>query len=158
MQGELNDRELICTRVLGVAPAVAFAVWTDPAHLAKWWGPGGFTTTTHAMDLRPGGEWRFTMHGPDGRDYANRVQFLEVEAPARLVYRHLDDGEVEPVSFHATVTFAPLGAGTLLTMRMVFDTPEDLARTEEAYGASEGLLQTLTRLAEHVGSSGAATS
>src|SRR5690606_2176206 len=95
------------------------------------------------------GQWRFTMHGPDGRDYENRIEFIKVARPSRLVYRHRDEGEVEPVRFHVTVTFAPLGKKTLLTMRMVFESPEDLARTEDAYGASEGL-QSLARFASYV--------
>ena len=52
------------------------------------------------MDLRLGGEWRFTMHGADDRDYENRIEFIEVTKPSRLAYRHRDTGEVEPVRFH----------------------------------------------------------
>jgi len=147
---EINDRELVTTRVLAASPEVVFDVWTDPAHITSWWGPDGFATVTRAMDLRPGGLWRFTMRGPDGRNYENRIEFIEVSKPSRLVYRHRDEGEVEPVQFHVTVTFAALGKKTLLTMRMVFENAEDLARTEEAYGASEGLLQTLARLANYL--------
>lgn len=146
----INDCELITTRVLAAPPEVVFDVWTDPAHITHWWGPDGFTTTTHAMDLQPNGHWRFTMHGPDGRNYENRIEFIEVTRPSRLVYRHRDEGEVEPVRFHVTVTFASLGKKTLLTMKMIFEDPGDLSRTEDAYGASEGLLQTLARLARYL--------
>jgi len=51
-------------------------------------GPNGFTTTTLSFDMRPGGVWRFVMHGPDGRDYQNRITYEEVVPPERLVYRH----------------------------------------------------------------------
>jgi len=147
-----NDREIANTRVFDAPREVVFAAWTDPQHLAAWWGPVGFTTTTHAMDARTGGTWRFTMHGSDGRDYENRIEFLDVLAPERLVYRHSGGEDVEPVRFHVTVTFAPLGEKTLLTMRMVFETPEDLARTEETYGAVQGAVETLARLRERLGS------
>ncbi|MCR9143629.1 MAG: SRPBCC domain-containing protein [bacterium] len=152
----MSDKELITHRVLAAPPEIVFDVWSDPAHVSMWWGPRGFTTTTHSMDLRPGGEWHFTMHGPDGRDYVNRIEYVEVVPPSRIVYRHRDEGETVPVRFQTTVTFAPLGpAKTLLIMCMVFDTPEHLAEIEEAYGASEGLLETMARLAEHVASANA---
>jgi len=145
-QPEVNDRELINTRVLNAPPETVFAAWSDPEHLTNWWGPAGFSTTTHSMDLRSGGHWRFTMHGPDGRDYENRIEYVEVREPSLLVYRHSGGPDTEPVRFHVTVSLAPLGRKTLLTMRAVFETPEELAAVEEEYGASEGGVQTLTRL------------
>lgn len=141
----MNDRELIITRILKASPERVFEIWTDPDHTSQWWGPEGFSTTTHSIDLEPGGLWRFTMHGPDGRDYKNLIEFIEVETPLRLVYRHRDDGEVEPVRFHVTITFAPLGKKTLLTMRSTFESAEDLERIEDAYGACEGMHHTLAR-------------
>lgn len=158
MNRDINDRELVITRALPATPSVVFDAWTTPEHLTHWWGPDGFATTTHEMDLRPGGRWLFTMHGPDGRDYANHVEFLEVERPHRLAYRHRDDGESEPVSFAVCVTFAPLGTTkTLLTMRATFDSPDDLARIEDAYGASRGQVETVSRFAAYLGEAAAAT-
>jgi uncharacterized protein YndB with AHSA1/START domain len=62
-----DPRALIATRIFDAPRAPVFEAWTDPTRLAQWWGPYGFTTTTRAFDLRPGGVWRFVMHGPDGR-------------------------------------------------------------------------------------------
>ena len=87
-----------------------WTVWTDPKHLAQWWGPNGFTTTTSAFDMRPGGVWRFVMHGPDGRDYENRITFDEIVKPERIRYHHGGGDDVEPVQFRTTVTFEDLGA------------------------------------------------
>src|SRR6478672_9648141 len=66
---------MIGTRVLDAPRTLVFDMWSDPKHLAQWWGPDGFTTTTSAFDLRPGGVWSFVTHGPDGRDYQNRIVF-----------------------------------------------------------------------------------
>ena len=63
------DREIVATRVFDAPRDLVFRMWTDPAHIVHWWGPNGFTTTIHEMDVRPGGMWRFIMHGPDGVDY-----------------------------------------------------------------------------------------
>ena len=68
-------------------------------------GPDGFTTTTHSHDFRPGGVWRFVMHGPDGRDYQNRITFDGIVSPERIVYHHGGGDDVEPVQFTQTVTF-----------------------------------------------------
>ena len=85
--------------------ALVWQAWTDPKHLAQWWGPNGFSTTTSAFDMRPGGVWRFVMHGPDGRDYENRITFDEIVRPERLVYHHgvikdygADKGAVQTLS------------------------------------------------------------
>ena len=75
---------IVTTRVFDAPRDLVWAAWTDPAHLAQWWGPDGFTTTTSAYDLRPGGTWRFMMHGPDGSDYPNRITFDEIVRPERL--------------------------------------------------------------------------
>jgi uncharacterized protein YndB with AHSA1/START domain len=150
MESNASDREIVATRLFDAPRERMFQLWTDPAHLGKWWGPRGFTTTTHAMDVRPGGEWRFVMHGPDGTDYQNRISYIEVVSPERLVYRHSGDEGTDPVRFHVTVTFAAEAGKTRLTTRMVFDRPEDRTLVAEKYGAIEGLRQTLDRLEELV--------
>ena len=109
---------IVGTRVLAAPRTLVFSVWTDPKHLVQWWGPNGFRTTTHAFDFRPGGVWRFVMHGPDGRDYQNRITFDEIVAPERIVYRHDGAEEVEAVCFTQTVTFEDLGNGKGLAQTM----------------------------------------
>jgi uncharacterized protein YndB with AHSA1/START domain len=147
---ERDPRSIIATRVLDAPRDLVFAVWTDLKHLAQWWGPNGFTTTTHSMDFRAGGVWRFVMHGPDGRDYQNRITYEEIVAPERLVYRHGGADDVEPVSFHVTVRFEDLGAKTRLTMHARFPSAEERARVIAEYGADKGLVQTLGRLADYL--------
>ncbi len=146
----LVEREILATRLLEAPRELVFKAWTDTEHLEQWWGPTGFTNTTRRADIRPGGEWRFVMHGPDGTDYENLVTFLEVDAPRRLVYRHGADEGVEPVDFHVEVDFAEQGAKSRLTMRMVFASPEARDRMIAKYGAFEGLKETLERLRDHV--------
>jgi uncharacterized protein YndB with AHSA1/START domain len=94
-----DPRSIIGTREFDAPRALVFSVWTDPKHLAQWWGPFGFTTTTSSFDFRPGGVWLFVMHGPDGRNYQNRITFEEIVPPQRIVYRHGGGDDVEPVQF-----------------------------------------------------------
>jgi len=146
-----DPRSIIGTRVFDAPRDLVFSAWTDPKHLAQWWGPNGFTTTTHSFAFRPGGVWRFVMHGPDGRDYQNRVTFDEIVPPERIVYRHGGGGDVEPVQFTQTVTFADLGNGrTLLTWHGTFPSAAERDRVIKEYGADKGLTQTMARLADFV--------
>lgn len=141
-------REMVIERLVNAPPDLVFEAWTDPVQVAQWWGPRGFTTTTQEMAVRPGGVWRFIMHGPDGRDYLNKITYREVVRPERLVYAHA--GGDDEVSFEATVTFVPKGERTLVTLRALFPTAADLARVMKEHNAQEGGKQTLERLDEHL--------
>jgi uncharacterized protein YndB with AHSA1/START domain len=70
-----DARTIVTTRVFDAPRELVFEAWTNPKHLVQWWGPHGFTTTIRAIDARPGGVWRFVMHGPDGVDYENRIVY-----------------------------------------------------------------------------------
>jgi uncharacterized protein YndB with AHSA1/START domain len=144
------DREIVITRLIAAPPELVFEAWTDPAHLAAWWGPDGFTTTTSAFDMRPGGVWRFVMHGPDGRNYENRITYEEVVRPERLVYRHGGGEDVEPLRFTTTVTFVPEDGKTRVTLRAVFPTAAERDRVVKEHGAIEGGKQTLAHLDQYV--------
>jgi uncharacterized protein YndB with AHSA1/START domain len=145
-----TDRELIFTRVFDAPRDLVFKAWTDPRHIMQWWGPKGFTTSIYEMDVRPGGVWRLTMRGPDGVDYKNRIVFLEVVKPERLVFKHEPDEESEPVGHETTVTFAKEGAKTRLTMRLLFPSAAVREHVVKKYGAVEGASQTLGKLAEYL--------
>jgi len=145
-----SEREITATRMLDAPRELVFRAFTELGHLEKWWGPDGFTTTTFAHDVRPGGVWRFVMHGPDGRDYHNKITFVEVVPLERLVYRHGGDKDVEPVSFEVTVTFEDVGGRTRLDWRMLFPSKSAKDRTVKTYGAEEGLRQTLGRMEAYV--------
>jgi uncharacterized protein YndB with AHSA1/START domain len=110
-----SAREIVSTRLLPFPPAQVFRAYSDPQRLARWWGPAGFRNTFEQFDFRPGGDWKFVMHGPDGKDYVNHNVFDAIEPPARIVIRH----DLAP-PFVATVTFEPEGEGTRLRFRMVF--------------------------------------
>lgn len=150
----VGDREIVAVRIFDAPRNLVWKVWTEPEHIAKWWGPKGFTTTTYSMDVRPGGVWRFVMHGPD-RDYQNKITYIEVVKPERLVYKHggtgdNEDREVEPVNFQVTVIFAEQGGKTRVDMRMVFPSANARDYVIKTYGAVEGMNQTLARLEEYL--------
>jgi uncharacterized protein YndB with AHSA1/START domain len=144
------DREIVLTRVLDAPRELVFDAFTDPEHIDEWWGPNGFTNTTRERDVRVGGVWRFTMHGPDGTDYPNRAVYREIVRPERIVYDHDADDDAGEDRFHVTITFDDAGEGkTRLTMRMLFATAGERDRTV-GFGAIELGHQTLDRLAAHL--------
>jgi len=144
-----SEREIVISRVLDAPRSLVFDVWTDPIHVGEWYGPRGFTITTHKMDVRPGGTWNFVMHGPEGVDYQNRIIFIEVDRPYRLVYSHAGE-EGEPSQFQVTLTFEEHDGKTLLTMRSLFESAADRDRVVEEHHAIEGGNQTLDRLQERL--------
>ena len=147
-QPDTSDREILIIRVFDAPRELVFQAWTNPEHVAQWWGPNGFTNTIHEMDVRPGGVWRLTMHGPDGVDYPNKIVFIEVVKPERLVYTHGGDEGDESEPFHVTVTFDEHGGKTTLALRSLFASAAERDKVVEEYGAVEGGNQTLARFAE----------
>lgn len=140
VDSDLEARSIVGTRVFDAPRELVFDAWTDLEHIGNWWGPNGFTTTTYEMDVRPGGTWRFVMHGPDGTDYDNEIVYLEVVRPERIVYTH----GPAPI-FDVTVTFEQEGRRTRLTMRSVFPSAEVRDQVVEDFGAIDGMNQTLDR-------------
>jgi uncharacterized protein YndB with AHSA1/START domain len=152
-----DDREIVITRVFDAPRELVFDAWTNPTHLTQWWGPRGFTTTTHEMQVKVGGVWRFIMHGPDGTDYPNKITYREVVRPERLVYAHVGESDDEPGSFVTTTTFEEQSGKTKVTMRAVFRTAAERDDVIKKHRALEGGNQTLDRLGEHLANMGAAT-
>jgi uncharacterized protein YndB with AHSA1/START domain len=146
-----EDREIVITRVFDAPRELVWKAWTDPQHVVQWWGPKGFTTTIHMMEVKPGGVWRHTMHGPDGTDYPNKCVFIEVVKHERIVYTHGGSKKGDPgAQFEATWTFKAQGNKTKLTLRMVFPSASARQHVIKTYGAIEGGKQTLERLSEHL--------
>ena len=104
-----DARMIIGSRLFDAPRDLVFEAWTKPEYLAEWWGPNGFSLTTHAFEFKPGGVWRFVMHGPDGRDYQNRVTFDDIVRPERIAYHHGGGDDVEPVQFRTIATFEDEG-------------------------------------------------
>lgn len=144
-----EDREIVMSREFDAPRDLVFQAWTDPAHLDQWYGPNGFSLTIHEADIRPGGTWRFIMHGPDGTDYTNRVVYQEIVRPERLVYLHGEDVDDDPGAFHVTVRFEEVDGRTRMTQRILFNTAAQRAGVV-SFGAIELGKQTMERLAAHL--------
>jgi uncharacterized protein YndB with AHSA1/START domain len=138
------DREFVHSRLIDAPPGQVFSAFAEPERLARWWGPDGFTSTFQAFEFRPGGHWRFVMHGPDGANYPNENAFREIVATRRVVVEHVSEDH----HFLLTVTFADQGGKTLVGWRQLFDT----AAHKDAIApiVSKANEQVLDRLAAEV--------
>lgn len=148
MAANNRSNEIIITRIYDAPVKAVWNAWTDPKQVAQWWGPRGFTITTHSKDLKVGGHWHYTMHGPDGVDYINKTHYFEVEPYSRLVYDHGGNDERAPL-FRVTVNFTEVERGTKMEMSMRLPTPEEAEETRKFIKKAGGNA-TWDRLAEHL--------
>ncbi|HEU5192119.1 MAG TPA: SRPBCC domain-containing protein [Methylomirabilota bacterium] len=129
------------SREIPASPDAVFAAFQDPARLARWWGPDGFTNTFHRFDFGRGGAWLFTMHGPNGTDYPNESQFLEIVPDSMIRIKH-----VNLPHFELSIVLTPNGTGTLVSWVGVFEDREFAAKSRQFLEtANEQNLDRLTR-------------
>ncbi len=113
-----DNVEIVIERVFDAPRELVWKMWTDPEHVAQWWGPRGLTTRVDELDLRPGGNWRYVMLGPDGSEYPQNGTFREIVEPELIVTSaEFEVGEDQPHQVVLTYQFDELGDKTKLTMR-----------------------------------------
>jgi uncharacterized protein YndB with AHSA1/START domain len=140
----------VTSRLIDAPRELVFEAWTRPEHVDQWMGPSGFTTVTREMDVRPGGVWRFVMRHAEYGEFNERVVYIEVVKPERLVYSHGSDTDDDAGRFHVTTTFEAQGGKTLLTMRAVLASAAERDRAVNEFNAVEGGKQTVEKLVAHL--------
>jgi uncharacterized protein YndB with AHSA1/START domain len=145
---KIKPNELHITRIYNAQVKQVWDAWVDPKQVAQWWGPRGFTITTVRKDVKKGGGWLYTMHGPDGVDYPNHTKFLEVDLNQRLVYDH-GGFEDKPPMFRVNVLFAEIKGQTKMDMTMIFSTAEAAIEARKFIKLASGD-STWDRLAEYL--------
>lgn len=137
---EIVQREIVTTRIFNAPRALVFEGWTDPEQLKQWWGPRGFLNTFQVFEMKPGGFWQYTTHGPDGKDFNNESRFIKIVVPKRIVLDH-----ISAPRFRLTALFEEFGDRTKLTFRQLFEGPSVYARLKRL--AVPGNEENLDRLA-----------
>lgn len=146
-KGKPNEIRIV--RVYDAPVKLVWECFTNEKHQAKWWGPRGFTITTKSKDLRPGGFWEYTMHGPDGVDYPNYTTYHVVDQYSKLVYDHGAGGEGQRPLFRVTVTFEEFKGKTVMDMSMGFES-ESVAKEMAKFIKKASGNSTWDRLAEYL--------
>jgi uncharacterized protein YndB with AHSA1/START domain len=142
-----NEPLIVMTRILAAPRKLVWKAWTDPVHVAQWWGPRGITTKIVKLDLRPGGTWRFEHHMPDGSSYAFKGIYLEVVEPEKLVNTFGMEGMFEDKLLVETHTFEEENGRTHYKSVSRFDTIEDRDGML-ASGMETGARESMDRLDE----------
>jgi uncharacterized protein YndB with AHSA1/START domain len=142
------QREVTLTRTFDATRRMVFKLWTEPEHMAQWWGPKGFTNPVCELDARPGGAIRIHMRAPDGTVYPMSGTFREVVEPERLVFSAIaEDLEGNPLlEALTTVTFAEHGGKTTVTVHAKAVGIAPIA-PQMLDGMQAGWTQSLERLA-----------
>lgn len=116
----MNQREIYSSRILNSPVEKVYAVFENPEQLKLWWGPEGFTNTIHEFDLKPGGNWRLTMHGPEQGHYENAAVFTTVIPNQKVAWQRSS-----PPLFAMEVAFLALETHqTQISFNMIFDSVE----------------------------------
>jgi uncharacterized protein YndB with AHSA1/START domain len=147
MQNENNDpsgREQRTSLLLNAPIELVWEVWTKPEHIQHWWGPDGFTNSIKKMHAKPGGEWIFVMHGPDGKGYPNKTIFREVALHKKIVHEHFDP------NFIAIIEFEKQGDKTQLNWYKLYETRALFEMVEQHHKSSEGFKQTVAKLENYL--------
>ncbi|TSD57491.1 SRPBCC family protein [Aeromicrobium piscarium] len=143
------DREIVVSRVIDAPRELVFEAFTEERHLSRWWGPEGFTTVTRSFAFDVGGEWVFTMRGPDETIYPEWITWTEIVPPERIALVHGEHRD-DPNAFDSFLTFETVGSSTRVELRTVFPTAEQRDEAAEKYRAVEGGRQTLAALDAYV--------
>jgi uncharacterized protein YndB with AHSA1/START domain len=109
---------LTITRVFDAPRALVFKLWSEPAHLARWWGPHGWNVASVVMDFRAGGAWKVCLRSADGLDFWMGGEYREIRAPERLVFSFKWDAAHGKAKLDtvATITLTEQGGKTRLDL------------------------------------------
>jgi uncharacterized protein YndB with AHSA1/START domain len=147
VESTLDPPVLVMRRAFAAPRDLVFKAWTEPERLKRWFGPQGWELTFCELDLRPGGEWRYCMSGPDGAESWGKAVYREIQAPDRLVYT---DTFTDPQGnvldgMPTTLVSIDFDGATEVLNRTQFATVDDL-NAVLSMGVEEGMRQTFERL------------
>ncbi|CAM3396224.1 SRPBCC family protein [Tsukamurella hominis] len=147
------DREALTFTLeaeFAASPERVWQLWEDPRLLEKWWGPPGWPATFVRHELRPGGESRYYMTGPDGTKAGGWFSTVTTDAPSTFTFRDGfagDDGEPVDPEDHSTTTvvITPDGDVTRMTLTATHRSLEQLEQVLEM-GMEEGMTQAMNQI------------
>jgi uncharacterized protein YndB with AHSA1/START domain len=140
----MEERQIRIMRTVNAPIDLVWKVWTSPEHITHWWGPNGFTSTIHIMGFREGGEWKLTLHGPDGTNYPNRSVFKEIVPMEKIVFEHMHP------HFMTTVLFEAIGDRTKIDWTMEFETAELRDIVVNTFKADQGQKENIEKLEKYL--------
>lgn len=109
----MSGNTLRLHRVLRAPAERIYRAFLDPAAVAKWLPPNGYTCTVHALDARVGGHYRMAFtHFGSGNSHAFGGTYLELEPDRRIVHDDRFDDPQLPGTMVTTIELVPVSCGT----------------------------------------------
>jgi uncharacterized protein YndB with AHSA1/START domain len=141
-----GDTHVVVTRRFAASPEAVYRAHTDPALIQKWLlGPEGWTMPLCLNDARPGGKFRYEWTNGKGAGFHITGEYLELKPYTRIVHVERMFLPAATPDNHIETTFAPDGAGTLMTMRMTL--PDEKTRAAMlSTGMEHGMEASYVRL------------
>lgn len=122
-----SDRKIFSSRILNFPVEKVYQAFSNPNTLKLWWGPEGFTNTLHEFDLKPGGNWILTMHGPEKGNYENASVFKTITPNKLVTWKRIS----KPL-FDMEIAFEELEDNkTEISFKMIFDTSEECEKIKK---------------------------
>lgn len=150
-----SETNLTLTREFNFPRDLVWTAWTEPEHIAQWFGPEGYSTRVEEYEFKTGGQFKYVMIAPDGNEYPGTSIFKEISPKDRIVATDdFSDNYVEknpdvPSGMIVTETFEDLGKRTKVTISIDHKSAEDKRKHEEM-GVVAGWGSTLDKLEKHL--------
>lgn len=154
-----NEKDIVITREFAAPRQLVWDVWTKPEHVEKWFGPQGFSTRVEQLDFKVGGQTKYVMIGPDGKEYPSQGVYKEIVPIEKIVTTDEFGEEFEnsegvkkedlPQGMVQTYLFEDLASRTKLTIITSHPTVED-KKKHEAMGVVEGWNSSLDKAEDYL--------
>ena len=140
---DLSNRTLTIKRTFSAPIKLVWEAWTQPEHIAQWWGPKGMETTVREHDFRIDGRWEYAMKMPDGNDFIAEGVYSEIIELEKICtsaeFKPMTEGVKLEVHLKAD------GDKTNFTFNVIHPT-EEYCKAQEKMGFYNGWSSTFDRL------------
>jgi uncharacterized protein YndB with AHSA1/START domain len=146
-ENDLAKRTLSIRKTFDAPIDLVWEAWTQPEHIAQWWGPKGMSIKIILHDFKVGGKWKYVMPMPDGSEFISEGQYSDIIKFQKIItsanFRPMTEG------VEIRVLFEKKGEKTDFIFSVVHPT-EEYCRQQEKMGFYNGWGSTLNRIEEFV--------
>lgn len=143
----LAECTLSTSRKMNYPRHIVYQAWANPQYINNWWGPYGFSNTFHVYEFVKEGAWKFTMHGPDGKNYDNECEFFEIVPNELIVINHITPPQFQLRGVFETISDeqSMLTFIQIFTEQQVYDSLKDFCteKNEENIDRLEDVLRKM---------------
>jgi uncharacterized protein YndB with AHSA1/START domain len=147
-ENDLGKRTLTLRKTFDAPVELVWEAWTQPDHIAQWWGPKGMAIKVVEHNFKVGGKWKYVMPMPNGSEFISEGEYSEIVKLRKIVtsanFRPMTEGVEVRVMFEKT------GDKTNFVFSVVHPT-EEYCKQQEKMGFYNGWGSTLSRLENHLG-------